>query len=146
MRYQSGYKDVLIIVLDVITKTNGTLIGGRAEQEDVLIDKILTLINKNGIERDLSILGGEPLCDQNVEFTTHLLAAAKQKYPNITTYVWSGSTLEELKKLYKEEVLFRDIDVLIDGPFEIDKRDISLPLRGSSNQRILRKSVDFLKK
>ena len=50
-------------------------------------------------------------------------------------------TLEELN-LEQKEVL-KYIDVLIDGPFIQDLRDITLKLRGSSNQRILEKGIDF---
>jgi anaerobic ribonucleoside-triphosphate reductase activating protein len=119
--------------------------GGRAvEDEEKLIDHILDAIGKNGVQRNLSLLGGEPLCDENnnIEFSFKLLKAAKIKYPDITTYVWTGSRLEKLQKEYKNE-LFDYIDVLIDGPFILAQRDLTLELRGSQNQRILYRGKDF---
>ena len=44
-----------------------------------------------------------------------------------------------------DEEYLKDIDVLIDGPFKINKRDVTLPLRGSSNQRVLYNKIDFCK-
>ena len=113
--------------------------GGRAiDDEQKEIDNILNLINQNGIQRNLSILGGEPLHGMNIAFVKNLLQQAKVKYPTIKTFVWSGYTLEELDKND-----LQNIDILIDGKFVEELRDVSLDLRGSSNQRILCKGKDF---
>ena len=106
--------------------------GGIEKDEDVLIEEILDAITKNDIQRNLSLLGGEPLCKENIEFTKKLLKIAKDKFPNIKTFVWTGYKIEDL-----EVGVLLLIDVLVDGYFEIDKRDITLPFRGSSNQRII---------
>ena len=143
LQYQSGSKDVLTDVLDAITQTNGTLTGGRAADKDKLIEEVISLIDKDGIQRNLSILGGEPMCDENITFTIDLLKATKQKFPFITTYVWTGYTLEELQDKYNDISIFKNIDILIDGRFILEERDITLPLRGSRNQRILKKKFDF---
>lgn len=50
-------------------------------------EKVLLKLNENNIQRNLSLLGGEPLCEENLEYVLDLLAAAKQKYPNIQTFV-----------------------------------------------------------
>ena len=71
-----------------------------------------------------------------------ILKQVKQKYPNIKTFVWTGYTYEELCKLYKN-IIFDNIDVLIDGKYDKNQRDITLKLRGSKNQRVLRKNIDF---
>lgn len=112
--------------------------GGYEKEPEILITEVLNMIEANGIQRNLSILGGEPLCKENVDFVCNLAAAAKEKYPNIKIYVWTGYLLENLKPEW-----LKNIDVLIDGKFEIDKRDITLKLRGSSNQRVLYKNIDF---
>lgn len=112
--------------------------GGYEKESEILITEVLNMIEANGIQRNLSILGGEPLCQENVDFVCKLAAAAKEKYPNIKIYVWTGYLLENLKPEW-----LKNIDVLIDGKFEIDKRDITLKLRGSSNQRVLYKNIDF---
>lgn len=112
--------------------------GGYEAEPEILIAKVLNAIGANGIQRNLSILGGEPLCEENVDFVYKLLAAAKEKYPNIKTYVWTGYLLKDLKPEWLE-----NIDVLIDGPFILEQRDITLKLRGSYNQRVLYKNIDF---
>jgi anaerobic ribonucleoside-triphosphate reductase activating protein len=59
--------------------------------------------------------------------------------------MWTGYTLEELKERNDERIenILSQIDVLIDGPFIESERDITLNLRGSKNQRILYRNVDF---
>ena len=54
--------------------------GGYEAKPEILIAKVLNAIGANGIQRNLSILGGEPLCEENVDFVCELLAAAKEKY------------------------------------------------------------------
>lgn len=112
--------------------------GGYEVDENEIIEKILQYLVENGVQRNLSILGGEPLCIENIDFTITLLAKAKEKYPSIKTFVWTGYRMEEFSK----EVL-ENIDVLIDGPFILEERDITLKLRGSKNQRILYNGFDF---
>ena len=108
------------------------------------ISEIIDKLNKNGVERRLSILGGEPLCDENLAAVEALISWCKSRYPNLIIYVWTGYTIEELRarKLDIIDKILSEINVLIDGRFEIDKRDITLPLRGSSNQRIIRLKED----
>ena len=115
--------------------------GGEKYVIEDAIDGILKLIRANNIQRNLSILGGEPLCPENIEFTELLAAAAKNKYPDIKIYCWTGYVLEEL-----DENKLKNIDILIDGPYQAENRDITLPLRGSTNQRVLFNGIDFLKK
>ncbi len=112
--------------------------GGYEVDENEIIEKILQYLVENGVQRNLSILGGEPLCIENIDFTITLLAKAKEKYPSIKTFVWTGYRMEEFSK----EIL-ENIDVLIDGPFILEERDITLKLRGSKNQRILYNGFDF---
>lgn len=102
---------------------------------------ILDAIVKNGIRRNFSVLGGEPLCPENIGFVEHIISVVREAYPDIKIYVWSGYLLEEIKT-FGQNILDK-IDVLIDGPYDDDKRDITLPLRGSSNQRVLLKGKDF---
>lgn len=111
-------------------------------------EKIIELIPKNGVIRNFSVLGGEPLWKKNLFSADLIIRKVRENFPNIKIYVWTGYTLEELKereyplKNSTDEIL-KNIDVLIDGRFEIDKREITLKLRGSSNQRILYKGKDF---
>lgn len=117
--------------------------SGKIYYQNDVIAKVIELIGKNGIQRNLSILGGEPLCDENEEFTRTLAAAAHEVYPNCKIFCWTGYTLEELKKKYKTDILLKDIDILIDGRFVLENRDITLKWRGSPNQQINYKGIDF---
>ena len=104
------------------------------------LQEIGNKIQKNGVPRRLSILGGEPLCDENLKDVAALISYIKQLYPETLIYIWSGYTYEELLEREIKEPMLQHIleltNVLIDGRYEQDKRDITLPLRGSSNQRI----------
>ena len=92
-------------------------------------------INKNDIHRDLSILGGEPLCPQNIEGVINLCKEFKKVYPNKKIYIWTGYTLEEFNDIQKS--ILNHIDIIVDGKFIEDKRNLSLKLRGSENQRVI---------
>ena len=116
--------------------------GGNEIDIDILINEILIAIEANGIQRNLSILGGEPMAQRNISNTLYILEQVKKHFPNIKTYVWTGYTIEELLSLYNKEIL-QNIDILIDGRFILEERDITLKLRGSKNQRILYKGTDF---
>ena len=104
-----------------------------------LRQKIMEKLGKNGVMRTLCILGGEPLNDENVEDVMNLIGWCKLDYPNLKVYLWTGYTLEELEKRDNKAVytVLHMLNYLIDGRYEEDKRDTTLPLRGSSNQRII---------
>lgn len=120
--------------------------GGKELPKDIL-DEIDEAIAANGIQRNFSVLGGEPLCFENISLTCIVLYHVKFMFPNITTYLWTGYTLEELKQQDYYEAIIKGtldlVDVLIDGPYIETERDITLPLRGSRNQRILYRGKDF---
>jgi anaerobic ribonucleoside-triphosphate reductase activating protein len=69
----------------------------------------------------------------------NLIVKIKEIYPEIKVYIWSGYYYEELLKSSNDFVLgcLRAADVLIDGPYVQAERDITLPMRGSRNQRII---------
>lgn len=108
----------------------GKPFGGRELQ---YIKRSLTA---NGIKRNFSILGGEPLHSNNIKEVTTIINEIKTFDNSIKIYVWTGYLYEDLLKKYGEKI-FKNIDVLIDGKFEEDKKDITLKLRGSKNQRII---------
>ena len=83
----------------------------------------------------LSVLGGEPLAERNILDVMALCHDVKAVYPKKTIWLYTGYTYETLTDKQKEILQF--IDVLVDGPFIIDKKDISLSFKGSSNQRII---------
>lgn len=115
--------------------------GGFEADDQVIINEVIQKINKNNIQRNLSILGGEPLCLDNYLFVEDLIIQVKEKYPNIKIFLWTGYTLENLCLCdpHIKNILL-NLDYLIDGLFIEEKRDITLKWRGSSNQRILKKN------
>ena len=106
---------------------------------DNYIQKTIESIYKNGVRRNLSVLGGEPLCNENSEIVYNLLRGVKEHDSSIRTFLWTGYSYEDLLK--SENSYTRDslkyIDVLIDGPFILKYRDITLHLKGSTNQRVI---------
>ena len=114
--------------------------GGEEIDENTLINEVSDAINANGINRNLSILGGEPLYDTNLEFTKKLISVIREKYPNIKIYIWTGFEFSILQSDKKYKYILDNVDVLITGRFILDRRNILLPLRGSTNQRIWRRN------
>ena len=110
--------------------------GGKEVSISDLISNIEAAIAANGVPRNFSILGGEPLIERNLEELKILLSTVKKDFPHITIFLWTGFTIEELTSAQKEVTQY--IDVLIDGQYNEKLRDVSLHLRGSSNQRIFR--------
>ena len=83
----------------------------------------------------VSFLGGEPLLDINLPDLLRLVKKIKEEYPKKKIWFYSGNTYENMTKEQLEVLAYADY--LVDGPFQLDKRDVSLPFRGSSNQRII---------
>lgn len=109
--------------------------NGGQEFKTEHLDYIIQNINKNNINRNLSILGGEPLCPQNIDGVISLCKTFKKIYPNKVIYLWTGYTLENFTTRQKD--ILNYIDILIDGKFEEKNKNLSIKLRGSSNQRVI---------
>ncbi len=89
---------------------------------------------KNMIKPNITLTGGNPLESYDLyEFILDL----KKEIPNINIWIYSGFTLEEI--LLNENMLsiLKLCDILVDGRFKIDKKDLTLAYRGSKNQRII---------
>lgn len=112
--------------------------GGKEFTKDTL-KEILEAIAANGIIRNFCVMGGEPLHEKNLKLVSEIVKTVRNKYPNILIYLWTGYEYEQLnpKKNKYIKRIFSNINYLIDGPFILEKRDITLPMRGSSNQRII---------
>ncbi len=112
--------------------------GGKEFTPEVLYS-IYDALKANGVERSFCIMGGEPMCEQNLFLTYMVLQNVKNHFPQVKTYLWTGYYYEELLKKTDPKVgLILDmVDVLIDGPYEEQNRDITLKMRGSSNQSVI---------
>ena len=119
--------------------------NGGYEMPENFESDILKAISKNGIQRNFSMLGGEPLCPENRAFVCNLIKKVRETYPIIKIFVWTGYELEELRAENDKAIneILENINVLITGRFILEQRDITLPLRGSRNQKILYKGEDF---
>jgi anaerobic ribonucleoside-triphosphate reductase activating protein len=100
---------------------------------------IIEGLNAQNIQRNLCIMGGEPLAPQNTFLTNMIINEVKLRYPDIKIYVWTGYTYEEIQLLCDSHVkhILEQADYLIDGRYVEELRDITLEMRGSSNQRII---------
>jgi len=107
--------------------------NGGKEFTDETIERVLELCDKDHIE-GLSILGGEPMHPKNIEGTTKLAKAFKEKFPNKNVWAWSGFLFD--RDLKDKEVL-NYLDTLVDGQYNDELRDPTLKWKGSSNQRII---------
>lgn len=106
--------------------------GGK-EFTDATIDRILELSDNDNIE-GLSILGGEPMHPRNIENTTKLAKAFKEKFPNKNIWAWSGFKFD---KDLKDKEFTKYLDVIVDGQYVDELHNPTLKWKGSSNQRVI---------
>ena len=104
---------------------------------EVSIQKILAAIDENPLLKGVTFSGGEPLCQ--TEGFAELAKAVKARGMDIT--VFTGFTYEQLLERQKQDSALKELldltDLLIDGPFILDQRDLTLQFRGSRNQRLI---------
>lgn len=113
------------------------------------IDKVMSELDKPYI-KGLSLLGGEPLEPKNQEGLMPLLRQAKAKHPEKDIWCYTGFTFDRdvINNMCKNNETTKEfmsyVDVMVDGKFEEDKKDLKLKFRGSSNQRIIdvKKSIE----
>ncbi len=115
------------------------------EQTEEKLMKMLAPSYING----LTVLGGEPMEPENQRALLPFLKKVKVAYPQKTIWLYTGFTLEELRSPdcrahteYTEEIL-KLLDVLVDGRFVEEKKNISLRFRGSENQRLIDVAATF---
>ncbi len=106
-------------------------------------DEILEALKPEYIS-GLTLLGGEPFEEENQRILVSFLGCVRRQFPQksiwcYTGYVYDKDLLPENGRKHCEvtEKMLSFIDVLVDGPFILEQKDISLQFRGSKNQRIL---------
>lgn len=123
--------------------------NGGKEWTSEVEHKFLDMVNRDYIRR-ITFIGGSPLCDENVEDVCNLIRLLKNKHQDKQIWVYTGMKWEDIfnEKWFidgctdsnasscRNEIL-NMIDVLVDGSFEYNKRDLTLAFRGSTNQRII---------
>lgn len=113
---------------------------------DMEIDEIINKMKTLRLQKGITLSGGEPFLQPEA-----LEAICKEaKKNNLDVWAYSGFTLEQLldnknPSYFKNLSLLRQVDILVDGKFVTEKKDISLKFRGSSNQRIIdvQKSIKY---
>lgn len=81
----------------------------------------------------ITFSGGDPLHMANLDDVTALAKEIREKYPQKTIWLYTGALWEEIQR----EKIVSYLDVLVDGEFELDKKDLQLKWKGSSNQRVI---------
>ena len=107
-------------------------------------DKIVNEFKENKILRGITISGGEPM----LQVDAVLNIAKSVKESGKTVWVYTGYTWEQLMEMENPAVaeLLTTIDVLVDGKFEIDKRNENILWRGSTNQRVIDSPRSYYRK
>lgn len=121
-------------------KNNGILFDEEAKEE------IFTALSKDYIS-GLTLSGGHPLEDYNVETIYQFLKEVKEKFPQKNIWLYTGYVWEyifpevvtdnfDVNRVYRQEII-RMCDVVVDGPYIEEQKDITLKWRGSRNQRVI---------
>lgn len=101
-------------------------------------NKVLRSLSKSYIS-GLSVLGGEPLSDFNIDGVIDLVKKCKEEFGSTKDiWLWTGYNLDDRINEPKVQQLLSYVDMVVDGPFEEDKHLINLKFRGSTNQRVLK--------
>ncbi|GAB6169827.1 anaerobic ribonucleoside-triphosphate reductase activating protein [Clostridium carnis] len=98
-------------------------------------DNFISYVKNNNIH-GVNILGGEPMDQVMDSDLVNLLTRIKNETKK-TIWLWSGYVFEDIIRDERKREIVSLVDILIDGKFEIDKRNISLKYRGSENQRVI---------
>ena len=119
--------------------------GGKEYTEETK-ETILKLLEPKYIKH-FTIQGGEPLEECNWLDLADLLVSIKIEYPDIKIWLYTGFTYECLEYLMHSNVpgsdrnllyiILKNVDVLVDGQFQEDKKDLTYPFAGSTNQRLI---------
>lgn len=106
--------------------------NGGLEFDDAAKQEIFEELSKDYVS-GITFSGGDPLHYQNIREVTRLAREIRERFPDKTIWLYTGSTWEEVQD---EEVL-KYLDVLVDGEFKIDLFDPNLHWKGSSNQKVI---------
>ncbi len=99
--------------------------------------EIVEAIGANNIQRNFCILGGEPLDERNLQMIKEIVCSVRVVYPTIKIFLWTGFLFDNLPILDEDYAMILDkIDVIIDGQYVEELKDLNLKWRGSSNQKI----------
>lgn len=104
------------------------------------IDNIIKDVIAKG-DSGITLSGGHPLEPENYEIAEKIVAKAKAQKLNV--WLYTGYIFEQIPIMYMD--LISQVDVVVDGPFILNKRTVDCPFRGSSNQRLIDTEKTFEK-
>lgn len=115
-------------------------INGGLEFDDSAKQEIFSELEKDYIS-GVTLSGGDPLHTQNRVDTGRLIDEITKKYPRKSVWLYTGYEWQDVKDL----PFMNKVDVLVDGPYIESLRDVNLPWRGSSNQKVIdvKKSLEI---
>ena len=102
---------------------------------EVRVEDVFNDINKHHLIDGVTFSGGEPFLQ--AQECTKLARMIRKERPELNIWSYSGYTFEYLIKDPKNIEFLKLLDVLVDGPFVMNKKTLSIPFRGSSNQRLI---------
>ena len=109
---------------------------GGIEFDEAAKAELFELLEKDHIS-GITFSGGDPLAPYNAPEVRKLIEEIKEKYPGKTVWIYTGYKYEEIIHQDKYKSLLKLCDVLVDGEFRIEEKDLRLQFRGSRNQRII---------
>jgi len=119
--------------LDCQNPDTHDFLGGQIQQAE----QVFARYRNHSYVKGITISGGEPFCQ--AQACAYLAKLVKEAGGDVVVY--TGYTFEQLKKMGESQPAVTEfldsIDLLIDGPYDREKRDLGLAFRGSSNQRII---------
>lgn len=112
------------------------------QTEDTIIDML-----SNPHISGLTILGGDPMEEENQKDVANLVKRVKRELPHINIWMYTGYDLPSIisgkvKHTIHTKGILENVDTIVDGKFELDKKDLSLYYRGSSNQKVWKKNSE----
>lgn len=112
------------------------------QTEDTIIDML-----SNPHISGLTILGGDPMEEENQKDVANLVKRVKRELPHINIWMYTGYDLPSIisgkvKHTIHTKGILENVDTIVDGKFELDKKDLSLYYRGSSNQKVWNKNSE----
>lgn len=116
--------------------------SGGKEFTDNTKEMLFSILKKEYIKR-LSILGGEPLCDENIETVKDIIKEVKLNFPNICLWLYTGYTLDEINKSKKLKDAISLVDVFVEGRYIQELTDSSYQFAGSTNQHVIRNNINL---
>lgn len=109
-------------------------------------EELFEALSKSWI-RGITLSGGHPLEDANVECVYSLICEIKDKFPNKDIWLYTGLTIESIFPIVRldqisngdiyRQLVVENCDVIVDGPYIEDQKDLTLKWRGSKNQRVI---------